>query len=49
MGSYSTLYTDARLLKHQAVSIHFADLIFIVLERFYIKMFHLQKNIETWN
>ena len=33
--------TDALVLKHQAISIHSADNIFIVLDQFHTKMIHL--------
>ena len=38
----STLATDALVLKHQAISIHSADKIFIVLDHFHAKILHLQ-------
>ena len=37
----STVATDALVLKHQAISIHNADLTFIVLDQFHIKISHL--------
>ena len=37
----STVATDALVLKHQAISIHNADWIFIVLDHFHIKILHL--------
>ena len=38
----STVATDALLLKHQAISIHNADLTFIVLDQFHIKILHIR-------
>ena len=37
----SIVATDALVLKHQAISIHNADHIFIVLDQFHIKILHL--------
>ena len=37
----STVATDALVLKHHAISIHNADLTFIVLDQFHIKISHL--------
>ena len=37
----STVATDALVLKHQAISIHNADQIFIVLDQFHIRILHL--------
>ena len=39
---FSTVATDVLVLKHQAISIHSVDQLFIVLELFYIKSFHSQ-------
>ena len=36
-----TVATDALVLKHQAISIHNADLTFIVLDQFHIKLLHI--------
>ena len=36
----STLATETLVLKHQAISIHNTDLIFIVLDQFHIKILH---------
>ena len=38
----STVATDALVLKHQAISIHNADLTFIVLDQFHIKLLHIR-------
>ena len=40
-GLVSTVATDALVLKHQAIGIHNADLIFIAMDQFPIKIFHL--------
>ena len=37
----NTMVTDALVLKHQAISIYNADLTFIVLDHFHIKISHL--------
>ena len=37
----STVATDALVLKHQAISIHNADLTFIILGQFHITILHL--------
>ena len=39
----SIVATDARLLTHQAISIHNADYIFIVLNQFHTGMLYLYK------
>ena len=49
----STVATDALVLKHQAISIHNADLTFIVLDQFHIKILHIrwtasQNEITFW-
>ena len=49
----STVATDALVLKHQAISIHNADLTFIVLDQFHIKILHkwctrLENKITFW-
>ena len=41
----STVATDALVLKHQAISIHDVYLTFIILDRFQIKILHLQWTI----
>ena len=41
----STIATDALVLKHQAISIHSADKIFIVLGQFHTKMSQLNGTI----
>ena len=38
----STMATDALVLKHQAISIQNADLTFIVLDQFQIKLLHIR-------
>ena len=38
----TTVATDALVLKHQAITIHNADLTFIVLDRFHIKILHIR-------
>ena len=38
----STVATDALVLKHQAISIHNADLTFIALDQFHIKILHIR-------
>ena len=38
---HSTLATDALVLKYQAISIHTADYIFIILDKFHAKVFCL--------
>ena len=55
---FSTVATDALVLKHQAISIHSADLIFIVLDRFQteisklygtiVKIVRFKKKIPNW-
>ena len=37
----STVATDALVLKHQAISIHIADEILILLDQFHAKILHL--------
>ena len=37
----STVGTDALVLKHQGISIHSADLIYIVLDKFHTEILHL--------
>ena len=45
----STVGTDALVLKHQGISIHSADNIFLVLDQFHTKILHLQsKNVIKW-
>ena len=39
----STVATDALVLKHQAISIHNADWIAIVLDQFHTKKYHSYK------
>ena len=38
----STVDTDALVLKHQAISIHNADLTFIVLDQFHMKILRIR-------
>ena len=46
----STVATDALVLKHQAISIHKADKIFIVLGQFHTKISKFIVNImREWN
>ena len=46
----STVATDALVLKHQAISIHNADLTFVVLDQFQIKdIAHKVNSIRKWN
>ena len=38
----STVATDTLVLKHQAISIHNAEQVIIVLDQFHMKILHLQ-------
>ena len=47
---YSVPSTDALMLKHQAISIHSADWIFIVLDQLDTEITHLYgNNTRKWN
>ena len=46
----STVAADALVLKHQAISIHNADLTFIIFDQFHIKnIAHKVNSIRKWN
>ena len=45
----STMDTDALVLKHQGISIHSADLLFLILDKFHTKILHLQQTILETN
>ena len=45
----STVATDTLVLRHQAISIHSADQVFIVLDQLHTKILHfLWKTFEKW-
>ena len=40
---FSTVFTDALVLKHQAISTHSADYVFILLVQFDMKILHFHQ------